>query len=89
MIKFIADSGKGGRFIIGFGLSEENLVRLRAGQPICIKLSEMGCKVVHDNNTHDAEILIHYGKTETDIAREFAAVGLIGPKTKVKPEGGS
>jgi hypothetical protein len=40
VIKFLARSAPDGGPIIGLGLSDENLTRLRAGQPILVKLRD-------------------------------------------------
>jgi hypothetical protein len=45
-----------------FGLSEENLTRLKQGLPISIDLTEMGMK---------GRVLIFYGPTENDLAHEL------------------
>lgn len=58
MIKFTADNkNKEDGTMIGLGLSEENIKRLKAGRTIIIQLKEMGLP------TND-EILIFYGQTE-------------------------
>jgi len=61
MIKFKAEDGAG-RPIVGLGLSEENVKRLKDGQPILVKLSDLGMG--------DTVITIFYGKTEVEMEAE-------------------
>lgn len=49
-----------------FGLSEENIKRLKEGKPIKIEAEEMGLKGL-------GVILILYGRTEKDIVFELEA----------------
>jgi predicted ThiF/HesA family dinucleotide-utilizing enzyme len=46
-----------------FGLSEENIKRLKAGQPIAFNLKDMGLE--------ERRVLITYGETEEDIYKEM------------------
>lgn len=71
MIKFRASTDDG--FILGFGLSEENVKRLKQGKPILIDLDEMGI--------HGGKLTIFYGKTEAKMARELSE--MIGPDTEI------
>ena len=73
MIKFLAGKDTK-RQVIGLGLSEENVVRLRQGRPIHVDLLELGLP-------WQAEVLIFYGVTEQALREELA--GLIGPETEV------
>lgn len=73
MIKFKAD-GDGGP-LYGFGLSEENLRRLRDGKPILINLAELGM---------EGRAVIFYGRTETDMVRDLKAAGYVTPETERK-----
>lgn len=66
MIKF-----RGGN-LIGFGLSEGNIKKLKKGQTIAIDMDEMGFPGI--------KALILYGNTEEDIQRELSE--FIGPETK-------
>lgn len=71
MIKF-KFARKDGKPCLGFGLSAENVKRLKEGQPIVVDCFEMGV---------DVEIMIFYGETEQaiyDDLKEF-----IGKETKV------
>jgi len=63
---------KDGRPLYLFGLSEMNLLKLREGLPMQIKLEPMG---------GSGEIVIMYGTDEGAIARDLA--DLIGPETKL------
>ena len=62
MIKFTGE--RDGKHLVGFGLSEGNLKKLREGKPILVDLSEMipGCKM---------EVLIFYGATEQAMYQEI------------------
>jgi len=65
-----------------FGISEENVIRLKKGMPIVFNLKEMGLE--------DRQVVIMYGQTEQDMYRELADNGLIDPiKTKFNHEKGS
>ena len=66
MIKFKAGD------LIGFGLSEGNIQKLKEGKPIAINMQEMGIE--------NMRIIIMYGKTEQDIQSELS--DFIGPETK-------
>jgi hypothetical protein len=57
-----------GNPVFFFGLSEENLRRLRLGQPIRIDLNEMGL---------DGTAFILYGRSEEAILAQFAEEGLL------------
>ena len=46
-----------------FGLSEENVTRLKKGEPIVFNLSKLGLE--------DRRVMICYGKTEQHIYEEF------------------
>lgn len=58
-----------------FGLSHENLKRLKQGKPITFVMRERGADV-------DGRIVIHAAKTEEQVALELSK--LIGPTTIVK-----
>lgn len=69
MIKFTSNK------LIGLGLTSENIKRLKQGQPILVKGSEIG-------KNHD--ILILYGKNESDLLKTLQAEYIIDKKTKIK-----
>lgn len=71
MIKMIGQ-GPNGSMVI-FGLSHENLRRLKDGQPIKVNMAELG---------QEGEIIIFSGETEATMQAELA--NLIGPTTTVK-----
>ena len=75
MIKLVAGTDEGG-YLVGLGLTDENLRRLRLGQPITVKLGEMlpQCDGV--------EIVIFAGRDELEMTQQLA--GLIGPDTKIR-----
>jgi hypothetical protein len=73
MIKFVAEGT--GRQMIGLGLSDGNLGKLRQGQPIHIMGEELGI---------DYDLLIFWCKTEADMKRTLAEAGLITEKTAVQ-----
>lgn len=52
--------------LILLGLSDENIRRLRDGQPIHVLLSELGL---------DVHVAIFYGETEEQMARDLEAAG--------------
>ena len=58
-----------------FGLSHENLKRLKQGKPITFRMRERGANV-------DGRILIHAAQTEEKVALELSEY--IGPTTIVK-----
>lgn len=62
MIKFTGE--RDGRRLVGFGISEGNIGKLREGKPIVVDLDEMipGCKM---------EVLIFYGATEREMYEEI------------------
>lgn len=72
MIKFAVNTKEKG-LLMGFGLSEGNIERLKAGQPIMINLEDMGLM--------KGSIMIFYGKTEAEMAEMLKP--FIGPETKV------
>lgn len=57
-----------------FGLSDENIRRLREGSPIAFSLSEMG---------GSGDVVITWGKTEREIAKCLEP--FMGPDTEVRP----
>jgi hypothetical protein len=75
MVKFTATTPDG-KPIIGFGLTEGNLVRLRKGEPIKVDLAAMGVP-------GGGSVMIFYGKDEHAIGRMFLKERFIGPDTKV------
>ena len=62
MIKFLAE--RGGRPMIGLGLSRENCRKLLDGKPIFIDLKVMMMDVQELPNLNEATILIFGGKDE-------------------------
>lgn len=69
MIKALCNNGD-----LVFGLSKENLTRLEKGEPILIKLKDMGLE--------DKRIMICYGETEKSIYDEMKEHFSIG-ETKI------
>lgn len=72
MIKF---KSEGKQPLIGLGLSEGNLKKLREGKPIFIMREELGI---------DFNLLIFWGKTEEEIQRKLKDIGMINDKTNIK-----
>ncbi len=70
MIKF-KTTGKNGAVLLGFGLEEGNIERLKAGQPIYFQLDELGIE------GHD--VMIMYGKDQADITKQLEDAGLEMP----------
>lgn len=58
-----------------FGIAKENVRRLKAGEPIVVKLNEFGL------TGPNISIVICYGETEEKLALELQE--LIGPTSKV------
>jgi hypothetical protein len=73
MIKFLVN-GRNGAQLVGLGLSQGNIDRLKDGKPIYIHLDELGIEGI--------DVLIHYGETEDSIIADFKKEGLI-PDDKV------
>lgn len=73
MIKF-KTTGK--RPLVGLGLSDGNLEKLREEKPIHINGEELGLDGV--------DILIFWGKTEKAIQKELIKLGLITNKTRIQ-----
>lgn len=68
MIRFNGRNERG-RLLLGFGISEGNVQRLKEGKPIHIHADEMGFA---------GEIMIFYGETEDEIARQLKEAMEIG-----------
>lgn len=71
MIKFKVQGAK--QPMLAFGLSEENINRLKKGQPIMVDLKEMGI---------EADFMIFYGATEADMVKSITP--MIGKDTIIK-----
>jgi hypothetical protein len=67
MIKFLAH-GKKGQTIIGLGLSEGNIQRMKQGDPIYFSLEELGIE--------GYDVTIVYGETEDAIKKDFKKHGV-------------
>jgi hypothetical protein len=52
------------------GLSAENLLRLQGGEPIHVRLEDLG-EIPDGISPRDVAIMVTYGETEEAIAREF------------------
>ena len=59
---------RSGHPVIILGLSDQNLHRLRRGEPISFSLTELGFK--------GGSVVIFSGATEADMAREFLDVAV-------------
>lgn len=70
MLKFATEN------LIGFGLSEENIKRLKENKPIMIDMSKFGIP--------GKKCIIFYGKTEQEMQREFTE--FIGAKTRYESD---
>lgn len=68
MIKFVKTADNGAK-VVGFGLSEGNIERLKLGQPILVHLDDLGIEGI--------DVVIHYGETENSILNDFRKGGLI------------
>lgn len=76
MVKFKAE-GKGGRPLYGLGLTEENVKRLVAGNPIHIHGEQMGFGA--------QDLMIFFGKDEEAIKKDLSE--FIGTETEVREDG--
>lgn len=82
MVKFVAGT-EGGRTILGLIITQENLKRLMASEPIHLNMEEMDRKDLTIN-----EVVIAYFATEQEAARYFIDNGLVKPenvKVQEKP----
>lgn len=75
MIKFKSELN--GRPLVGFGLSEKNIERLKEGSPILFDAKELGI---------DASVTIFYGETEEKMVKDFQKHGMISVGTKINPD---
>lgn len=69
MIKFRVIGNNGA--LLGFGLSEENIKRLKAGNPIYFDLAELG--------VDGFQVAIIYGETEEQIKQDMQKSGITLP----------
>jgi hypothetical protein len=76
MIKFRAMQ-ENGRELVGLGLSDNNLDKLRQGMPIAIGKGRNDIGLPFD-------ILIFHGETEQDIVDKLRQEGLVDDSTTVK-----
>lgn len=72
MLKASAES-RDGRNLVVLGLSQNNVDRLVAGEPILMDLAEFGA---------DTRLLIFAGSTEEQMTEEFRS--MLGPSTQVE-----
>jgi len=77
MIKFTANRPDG-KILIGLGLSDENIKRLREGKPMLVNLADLGI-------TLNAEIFIFTGKDEQSMKKDLSKH--IRPDTVVNKDG--
>lgn len=61
-----------------FGISAENVNRLKKGEPIMFNLKDMGLE--------DRKVLIMYGETEQDIMAELINEDHVDTTTKINRE---
>lgn len=76
MIKFLAHAGDG--HLVGLGLSDENVRRLKLGQPIVVHLQGMVPGL-----DRALDVMIFTGADEAAMAATLS--DLIGPDTKISP----
>lgn len=72
MIKF---KSNGNKPLIGLGLSEGNVKKLRKGKPIFIMKEELGI---------DFDLLIFWGRTEKEMEKKLREIGMITDETDIK-----
>ncbi|MGA9768175.1 MAG: AAA family ATPase [Blastocatellia bacterium] len=65
--------------LIVIGLSEGNITRLKAGQPIKASIRSFGVNL-------PGEIIVMYGETENEIAKRFRQADLITEHTEVRED---
>jgi hypothetical protein len=75
VIKFKAQGN--GRTLVGLGITDENIKRLRQGMPIIVRLADVGVP-------GGIEVTIFWGETETAIRKDLQKHGLIGPETEIR-----
>lgn len=79
MIKFTLPMGtQGTAMLVGLGLSDENLRRLRQGQPIVVRLAEL----LPELEPKQIDLLIFAGRDEREMTAQLSS--LIGPSTQVR-----
>ena len=69
MIKF-SGKNRDGRLVFGFGISEENVKRLKDDNPILINLEDLSDVV--------GDVVIFYGETEEQMEEKLRALGIGG-----------
>ena len=82
MIKFTTTSGDKNRILVGLGLEARNIERMQQGQPIVVRLSELG----FHGALGSVEILIFTGPDVATMERDLRAGGLIDGQTVVRDE---
>lgn len=75
MIRWKSMQGNG-RPLIGLGIEEGNVNRLKAGQPIMVDGRSLGI---------DVDIAIHYGATINDLIEQLRAAGVQLPEPIFRP----
>jgi hypothetical protein len=78
MLRFVLKPCAEHGWIVGLGLSDENIRRLQGDQPIRVHLGALGVP-------GDIEVLVFAGKDEATMERDLSV--LIGPGTKRGPLG--
>jgi len=74
VVKFTTQTATGP--LIGLGVSEGNVERLKKGEPILVELNEIG--------QGGGQILLMYGETEKAIVAELESNGLMTTETVVQ-----
>ena len=69
MVKFVSIDFNGTGPLLGLGLSELNIRKLKEGQPILVKSTDV--PGMSDALGWEGNVLILYGKTEADMAKEL------------------
>lgn len=73
MLKFKHETNED--VLVGFGIEEANVKKLKEGQPIAVDMEQFGYP--------NLKIMIWYGQTMGDLYKEVEP--FIGPKTKIIP----
>jgi len=74
MVKFTSYNSKDSKHVLGLGLSEANIQKLKEGMPI----------LIDDKQFYDGQIIIMYGRTEEEMAEELG--DLITKDTEIRDD---
>lgn len=81
MVKFLA-TAKGGKLMLGLGITERNIEELKKGNAMKIELDEVALESKLDLSKVDF-VYVFYGKDEDTIYEAFRKQGLVSSDTIV------